>query len=133
MTIMMPACFLSAVLLYAMRYVHDLPGLIVMSVFYGFVSGGMVSLPPAIIANLTTDPSAYGVRMGVGYTVAAFGGLVGNPIAGACRRFTSDDDGSTQAEFQYSWIFAGSTMMLCTMLLAFIRMHQLKKGGGNKA
>lgn len=130
---MIPACFLSAILLYVMRFVHDLPGLIVMSIFYGFVSGGMVSLPPAIIANLTTDPSAYGVRMGIGYTVAAFGGLVGNPIAGACRRSSSDVYGSAQAEFQYSWIFAGSTMLLCTLLLFSIRIHQLKRGGDNKA
>lgn len=112
-----------------MRLVHDLPGLIVMAIFYGFISGGMVSLPPAIIANLTDDPKDYGVRMGVGYTVAAFGALVGNPIAGAARGSSGRSAAGVQREYQGSWYFAGAVMMVCTGLLGFTQLYRRAKGG----
>ncbi|KAI8206831.1 Major facilitator superfamily transporter [Colletotrichum sp. SAR 10_65] len=85
-SIMMPCCLGSAVVLFLLRFAHDMPGLIAVSVVYGFVSGGMVSLPPATIANLTDDMADYGTRMGMGYTIASIGALIGNPIGGAAQR-----------------------------------------------
>ncbi|GAB7353800.1 hypothetical protein MBLNU459_g4179t1 [Dothideomycetes sp. NU459] len=125
-TVMIPSCFLTAVLLFVMRTAHDLPGLVVMSLLYGFISGGMVSLPPAIIANLTKDPSEYGVRIGVGYTVAAIGALVGNPIAGALRSSPGNTTAGVQRAYQFSWIFAGCVMMLCTSLLVIVQLRRRK-------
>ncbi|KAI8231488.1 MFS transporter asaE [Colletotrichum sp. SAR 10_99] len=85
-SIMMPCCLGSAVVLLLLRFAHGMPGLIAASVVYGFVSGGMVSLPPATIANLTDDMADYGTRMGMGYTIASIGALIGNPIGGAAQR-----------------------------------------------
>jgi MFS family permease len=95
--------------------------LVVTAVLYGFISGGMVSLPPAIIVDLTTDASQLGKRMGFAYTVAAFGALTGNPVAGATRRPSGMSPPDVQREFQGTWIFAGSFMLLTTGCLVVIR------------
>lgn len=129
---MIPCCFLSAVLLFVMRFVHDLTGLVVMAALYGLISGGMVSLPPAIIANLTKDPKEYGVRMGMGYTVAAFGALVGNPIAGAARGPRGHSVAAVQGEFQGSWFFAGSVMLVCTFLLVVVQVCRRREGSSTR-
>lgn len=114
---MIPCCLLSAVILYVFRFARDLPGIIVISIAYGFVSGGMVSLPPATIANLTSDRTQYGIRMGMAYTIAAFGALIGNPIAGAARHTSGPSQAEVQNDFQGSWIFAGCFMLLATLFL----------------
>ncbi|KAF7305428.1 MFS general substrate transporter [Mycena chlorophos] len=44
---------------------------------------GLRSLGSSLINSLTDDPSELGLRMGLSYTLAGFGGLVGPPICGA--------------------------------------------------
>lgn len=117
MTVMLPCCLCSAIVLFLLRFATDLPGLVAISIVYGFVSGGMVSLPPATIANLTDDLSEYGTRMGMGYTITSFGALIGNPIGGAAQRPQGNTVLDVQKEFQGTWIFAGGFM-----LAAFISM-----------
>ncbi|KAL4889083.1 MFS general substrate transporter [Aspergillus ambiguus] len=119
--VMAPACFLSAIILFMWRFAHTLAGLIVISLLYGLISGGMVSLPPATIANLTIQQSELGGRMGLAYTIAAFGALIGNPIAGACLRPSGADIPHIQSEFQGTWIFAGAFMLLATACLLLTR------------
>lgn len=119
---MLPCCLLSAVILFFFRFAHNLTGLIVVSILYGFISGGMVSLPPATIANLTEDMSEYGTRMGMGYTIASLGALVGNPIGGAAQR--SGEPRTTagvQTEFQGTWLFAGACMLTAAATLLLTR------------
>ena len=123
---MIPCCFFSAVVLFLFRFAHDLPGLIVVSLVYGFVSGGMVSLPPATIANLTTSPTEYGTRMGIGYTIASLGALIGNPIGGAAQRLSISSKSAVQREFQGTWIFAGCFMLAATLVMSL--SHYLKFG-----
>jgi MFS family permease len=118
-TILVPCCLATALLLFFWRFVHSLPGLIVMSATFSFVTGGLVSMPTVTIANLTRDKSQYGTRMGMGYTVAAIGALVGNPIAGAARR--SGDTGVME-RWQGTWIFAGACMLVATGLMVWARI-----------
>ena len=116
-----PCCFFSAVILFFFRFVHDLPGLIAVSILYGFISGGMVSLPPATIANLTDDPSEYGTRMGMGYTIASLGALIGNPIGGAAQRPSGTKTGDVQNDFQGTWLFAGALMLAAVAMMIVTR------------
>lgn len=118
---MIPGCFFSAIILFLWRFAIDLNGFLAITVIYGFVSGGMISLPPAIIANLTGDMSEVGARIGLSYTIAAFGALVGNPIAGAARSSPGPADSvdEVQRKYQGTWIFGGSFMVLATGLLLF--------------
>lgn len=129
---MAPACFMSAVILFLWRFVHDLPGLIVISLLYGLISGGMVSLPPATIANLTSKQTELGGRMGLAYSISAFGALIGNPIAGACLRPSGTDVPDVQREFQGTWIFGGAFMLLSTACLLLTRYLRSGFKRGNK-
>lgn len=119
--VMAPACFCCAITLFLFRLVHDLPGLIVIALLYGLISGGMVSLPPATIANLTSEQTELGARMGLAYTIAAFGALIGNPVAGACLRPSGSDVPAIQREFQGAWIFAAAFMLFATACLLLTR------------
>lgn len=133
---MIPCCFFSALIVYMWRFAHDLPSLLALAVTYGLVSGGMVSLPAAIIANLTNHPSEYGTRIGMSFTIAAFGALIGNPVAAAARRKSLSSSSSSssslrsdvervQLEFLGVWWFAGSAMLFATVLIALARFLKL--------
>lgn len=126
---MAPACLFSAIILFFMRFSHNLSGLIAVAVLYGLVSGGMVSMPPAIIAGLNQKPEELGARMGLAYSIAAFGALVGNPIAGACLRPQGTSVVDVQREYQGAWLFGGCFMILataCVWATAYLRPKSLR-------
>jgi MFS family permease len=58
-------------------------GIIVYSIFFGFVSGTIISAGSAAISMCTKDPRNLGTYMGMGTGVAAFAILIGPPINGA--------------------------------------------------
>lgn len=118
-TVLVPCCFATAIILFVWRFVHTLSGIIVISATYCFVTGGLVSLPAPTIANLTRDKSEYGTRMGMGYTVAAIGALIGNPIAGAARRSNSVD---VMDRWQGAWFVAGGSLLVATLLMIWARI-----------
>lgn len=76
--------------------------------FYGFISGGLVSLPPATIIALSKSPNEYSSRLGLAFTISSFGALVGNPIAGALIGNVQ----KTRLPFMSPWSFAGGIMVL---------------------
>ncbi|PVH96091.1 MFS general substrate transporter [Periconia macrospinosa] len=106
---------LSAVTLYCFRAVQTFTTLIVIAIAYCFASGGILFLPPIIMANLTKDPADYGTKIGMGYSIAAFGGLAGNPIAGSTLNKISLVGLSTvevQKYYEGVWIVSGTAMVL---------------------
>ena len=58
-------------------------GIIVYSVFFGFVSGTIISAGSAALSGCTNDPRNIGTYMGMGMGLASFAVLVGPPINGA--------------------------------------------------
>jgi MFS family permease len=62
--------------------VTDLAGVIVFCIFYGFLSGAVVSLPPTVVVGITPELGLVGTWMGMSFSLAGLGLLVGNPIAG---------------------------------------------------
>lgn len=124
---MIPCCFFSALIVFFWRFAHDLSSLLALAITYGVVSGGMVSLPAGIVANLTNHPSEYGTRIGMSFTIAAFGALLGNPIAAAARRKNSSSVvvKEVQMEFEGVWWYAGSAMLFATVLIVLARVLKL--------
>ncbi|KAF2762425.1 monocarboxylate permease-like protein [Pseudovirgaria hyperparasitica] len=57
--------------------------IIIFTIFYGFASGCVFSIIPAMIAKISPDVRKLGVRTGSLYAVSATGVLIGSPIAGA--------------------------------------------------
>lgn len=117
--VLVPCCFATAVVLFFWRFVHSLSGLIVISATFCFVTGGLVSLPAVTIANLTEDKSEYGTRMGMGYTIAAIGALLGNPIAGLARSGANAD---VLERWQGAWFVAGGALVVATALMIWARI-----------
>ncbi|KAF3039055.1 hypothetical protein E8E12_009110 [Didymella heteroderae] len=83
-----------------------LSGLISISIVYGFLSGGVIIIPGPTIADLSPNSAEMGVRLGLAYLVAAFGGLLGNPASGAVKGHGSD----AVHNFSSVW-FCGAAIM----------------------
>jgi predicted MFS family arabinose efflux permease len=84
--------------------VDSVVGIIVWAIFFGFFAGILVSVPAAVLPYLCPSPDVIGSRLGMAWTGAAVGILVGNPIAGAL----------TDARLQHFWqaqVFAGVVML----------------------
>ncbi|KAJ7626797.1 major facilitator superfamily domain-containing protein [Roridomyces roridus] len=72
-----------AVLILCMIALKSLASVIVIAIIYGFFAGIFVTMMAPLMAVLTTDLGELGLRMGFGFFIVAFGGLIGPPIHGA--------------------------------------------------
>ncbi|KAL2152604.1 hypothetical protein VTH82DRAFT_5788 [Thermothelomyces myriococcoides] len=86
LNIMVPAAACSAVLAFAWIGIKSTAGLIVFCVLYGFTSGAFVSLPAPTVVTLSPSLNVLGARMGMSFSLAGIGLLIGNPIGGAILR-----------------------------------------------
>lgn len=102
--------------------VQNLSGLIAVSIVYGFLSGGVIIIPGPTITDLTPENTEIGVRLGLAYLVAAFGGLLGNPLSGAMKGHGKD----VIHDFSGVW-FCGATIMTAGFL-ALVVTRWLKLG-----
>jgi MFS family permease len=91
------------------------------SIVYGFLSGGVIIIPGPTIADLSPNSTEMGVRLGLAYLVAAFGGLVGNPISGAIK---GTGNGAVQ-NFSGVWMCAAAIMGLGVVALVATRWLKL--------
>ncbi|KAK2460860.1 hypothetical protein APHAL10511_007330 [Amanita phalloides] len=71
------------VMIFCILAVRNAVGIIFFGAVYGFFTGAYASLLGPMLAGLAKKDSEIGARMGICYSLAAFGGLIGNPIAGA--------------------------------------------------
>ena len=113
------AALAAAIIAYTWMAVKNLAGLIVFCIFYGFFSGAVVSLPSTVIAKLVPEMRLVGTWMGMSFSFAGLGFLIGNPIAGvilnpAAHRFNGG------IAFSASTIMAGG--------IAFVAVKLLKQG-----
>ncbi|KAF9886829.1 hypothetical protein FE257_011076 [Aspergillus nanangensis] len=83
LNVLTPAATATAILAFAWIGVHNVPGIIILSVLYGLCSGGFVSLPPVVMASLTKDIRNLGTRLGMVFATTSIGLLIGTPIGGA--------------------------------------------------
>ncbi|KZT64725.1 MFS general substrate transporter [Daedalea quercina L-15889] len=102
----------TGVLALAWLAVHTIGGFAAFCVLYGLFSGSLVSLPPAAIASLTDDHTRLGTRLGMAFTLAGFGLLIGNPVAGVLVDLRT-------GEFWKAIVFNGVVVLAAgTLLLA---------------
>ncbi|THU86596.1 MFS general substrate transporter [Dendrothele bispora CBS 962.96] len=107
-------------------FIHNLPGLMGFSSFYGFFSGGFVSLYPVVAADI------YGVEGLASIAGAMFssyipGTLVGPPIAGAIIDRNTSPNG--KINFLSTQLYGGSWLLgSCCMasLAMYFHRKQLK-------
>ncbi|KAI0382215.1 MFS general substrate transporter [Hypomontagnella monticulosa] len=73
----------SSVLLFCWFTVANLAGMIAFVIVYGFLVGGLISLIPSAVRDLTPEGEPLGIRLGTVEVFQGFGFLVGPPMAGA--------------------------------------------------
>lgn len=111
-----PALSVTALLGYCWIAIHSIPGVIILAVFYGFFSGGFVSLPPVILMSLTHDMRDFGTRLGMSFGICSVGVLIGAPIGGALI--------NTMNNFLGVQIFTGSCVAAGAALAVFLRFSK---------
>ncbi|KAF2746411.1 MFS general substrate transporter [Sporormia fimetaria CBS 119925] len=100
----------------------NVPTLMAFSVVYGFLSGGVIIIPGPTITDLSPSTSDMGARLGLAYLVAAFGGLLGNPVSAVIK----GDGKHAVPNFSGVW-FCGAGVMAAG-LVALIATRWLKLG-----
>ncbi|PWY85085.1 MFS general substrate transporter, partial [Aspergillus heteromorphus CBS 117.55] len=120
-----PISFIATIMAFAWMGIHSNAGAIVFAVIYGYASGAIVSLPPTILARLTPDMSIVGTRMGMSFTFAGLGLLIGNPIAGTLLNLTD-------AVFWRAQLFAAVMMVAGSVSFVVLRLMKWRDGEGWK-
>jgi MFS family permease len=113
LNMLIPTSMASGLLALCWIGVHNLPGILIFAILYGFFSGGFVSLPPVALVSLTPDMRTLGTRMGQAFFVASLGLLIGSPVAGEILTKTGSYLGLQ--------LFSGLTVFLTGILLIWTR------------
>ncbi|KAJ5678432.1 uncharacterized protein N7477_004065 [Penicillium maclennaniae] len=108
-----PAVTITSILAFVWIGIHTVPGIIILAVFYGFFSGGFVSLPPVVMASMTPDVRNLGTRLGMVFAITSIGLLIGTPIGGAILA-----DTNTYLGVQ---LFTASCLVTSAVLMATLR------------
>jgi MFS family permease len=104
----------SSILIFVWTMIHDLPGLIVFSILYGFSSGAVISLPATVVAGFVPDFQLIGTWMGMSYSFAGLGLLLGNPIDGAILNIP-------RKNFVGGLLFSASTLLAGGLSFVIVR------------
>ena len=113
LNMLIPALTISALLSYCWAAVRSATGMIIISAFYGFFSGGFVSLAPVAIMAISKDQNDIGTRLGMCFAIESVGLLVGTPIGGAIL--------SNTGSYLGLQMFCGSCLALSAMIFLAIR------------
>ncbi|KAJ5964101.1 uncharacterized protein N7479_003977 [Penicillium vulpinum] len=109
-----PAVSITAILAFVWIRVHTLPGIIILTVLYGFFSGGFVSLPPVVMASMTSDVRNLGTRLGMVFAITSIGLLIGTPIGGAILSNTN--------QFLGVQLFTACCLTAAAVLMTSVRL-----------
>lgn len=112
---LIPATFACAVLGLAWPAIHSTGSLVTFAALYGFFSGSFVSLPPSAHASLSRDLSKIGTRLGMSFSIAGIGLLIGSPVAGTLLNLNT-------GHFIPAQVFCGATLMVAFVLLVLTRV-----------
>ncbi|KAJ7646487.1 major facilitator superfamily domain-containing protein [Roridomyces roridus] len=113
---------LCGLLVFALFGVTNAGGMFAFAAVYGFCSGAWLSLITLAFATTARHQSEIGIRLGVGYFIAAFGGLVGSPIDGALL--------DRHRYFWYRPIIFTSVVALAGSVLLLISRNMIARSRG---
>ncbi|KAL2202782.1 MFS general substrate transporter [Sarocladium strictum] len=111
--LMVVNCAVAGILAFVAIAIHNLGGLVVFAILYGFVSGAVVSLPGTVLATLAPSLDRVGTWMGMALCFAALGLLIGNPIAGVIIHVPED-------QFRGGFIFSGSFVLAAAAIFGLV-------------
>lgn len=86
LNIQIPFAFILSVLCFGWIGIKGTAGSIVFCLLYGFFGGSFVSLPGVTVISLSPNLATIGIQLGMSFSIAGLGLLVGEPVAGAILR-----------------------------------------------
>ena len=118
LNLIIPGAFICGILNLGMIGVHNVGGVVVMALLFGFFSGVFIALPPLLFVALTQDKSKIGTRMGMGFAVVGLGAFIGGPGAGAIL--------GTGEDMQWTgvWVFGGIANITAGLIFAGLRFYK---------
>ncbi|KAJ6013847.1 hypothetical protein N7540_008438 [Penicillium herquei] len=122
----MPVNLIATIMAFAWMGIHNEAGAIVFACIYGFASGAIVSLPTTILLRLSPNLAIVGTRMGMAFTCAGLGLLIGNPIAGALLNLE-------KAMFWKAQLFCAIMVVTGLAFFIWLRLLMWRRGEGWKA
>ncbi|KHO01971.1 Major facilitator superfamily domain, general substrate transporter [Metarhizium album ARSEF 1941] len=111
-------------LLFCWIAVDTVAGTVVWTVFWGMISGILVTLPGAFIPLFCPSVAVIGSRTGTYWSWVGLGMLIGSPIGGAIYDVKSARSGYWRLQ-----VFAGVFMMAAALLTVYPILH-LRRGRG---
>ncbi|OAP60076.1 hypothetical protein AYL99_05078 [Fonsecaea erecta] len=96
---------LGTILTFSWIAIHSSAAFIVWCILWGFVAGVLVTAPTSTMPHPVISPNmgVIGTRMGMSWSAAAIGSIIGSPIAGALANVASGN-------FLHAQIFVGAVM-----------------------
>ena len=113
LNMLVPCVLITAICTFSLISVHNVGGVIVFCLCFGFFSGTFVSLPPTVFIALTRNRALIGTRLGMGFAIASLGALAGTPIAGAILKGSG---------FTATWCFSGALVIGAGILMIVARL-----------
>ncbi|KAK4554993.1 hypothetical protein LTR86_007759 [Recurvomyces mirabilis] len=101
--------------------VHNLAGIIVSVLFFGFFSGIFIALPPVLFVQLTKDKSKIGTRIGMGFALIGFGVLAGGPGGGGILQRKGPDD----LDWSGVWTYGGVCAIVAGLMFVVLRFWRV--------
>jgi len=111
-----PACLISGLLGLCFIAAKSQASLIALCVLYGFSSGALPSLSPAVLVSISMHRRGMiGTRLGMGFFSASIGILLGNPIAGVILNHSG---------YTAMWVFSGVLFASSGALMVIARLSK---------
>ena len=115
--------FISGILCLAWLGIRNLGGVVAFAFLYGLFSGGIVSITPSVIVDLTPDLSLVGTRMGMTFAVTAVAVLCGTPIGGAILKSNTETAWLAAIGYSAAALLLGGVALLASRALLY-RKHR---------
>ncbi|TFK68912.1 MFS general substrate transporter [Pluteus cervinus] len=117
-----PITFLCSLSVLLLLGIHEIAGVVIVSIFYGAMNGAYISLTPALLSELSNEVSEVGTRMGLWFSFVAIAALFGQPINGAL--LTEEFLWNRGTIFSGVCVSAGGLMLI---LSRFLFLNRTKK------
>jgi predicted MFS family arabinose efflux permease len=108
------AAIVGVILAFTWISIHETPSFIAWCVLWGFVAGVLVTAPTSTMLHRVMSPSlsVIGTRLGMSWSAAAVGSLIGAPVAGALTDIRT-------ASFVHAQAFTGAAMAAGALCLVW--------------
>ena len=114
--------YIGSVLLFSWMAVDTVPGVIAWSVFWGMISGVLVTMPGAYLPLFVPSPTVLGTRSGMYWSFVGVGLLIGSPIGGAMYDVKKGRGDSWRLQ-----VFAGVSMVVAATAFLYPITHLKKR------